>query len=130
MPLLLPLDPVKASRLLSADQATPANGFGATPRRDPRTRTSGLGDSVPIVLTVKPEGTSALIAVNAMRGPSGTGAAEALASPPNASASATQPRLPTYRNTAGILHYSAKSGSSASSLISVSASSAAGSEPA
>jgi hypothetical protein len=56
MPSTFPFDPVKASRLPSADQATPPNGFGTTPDRDPRRRTSGLDDSIPTVLTVKPDG--------------------------------------------------------------------------
>jgi hypothetical protein len=71
------------------DQATPSNGRGTTPPRDPRTNTSGRGDSSPIVLTVKPDGLSVLTALNARPGPSGVGAAAAAAAPASASAVAT-----------------------------------------
>src|ERR1044072_4915217 len=130
MPDPLPLKLAKAILLPSADQDTPESGFGTTPCRDPRRSTVGLRDPVPIVFTARPADSNPLIVVKARRGPSGAGAAAAAGPPTSASASATAQRPPAYRNTRGILHYSASRGSNAWSLTSVSASSAAGSEPA
>src|ERR1044072_8172184 len=130
MPDPLPLKLAKAILLPSADQDTPESGFGTTPCRDPGRSTVGLRDPVPIVFTARPADSNPLIVVKARRGPSGAGAAAAAGPPTSASASATAQRPPAYRNTRGILHYWGSRGSNAWSLTSVSASSAAGSEPA
>src|ERR1044072_3391969 len=130
MPDPLPLKLAKAILLPSADQDTPESGFGTTPCRDPRRSTVGLRDPVPIVFTDRPADYNPVSVVKARRGPSGAGAAAAAGPPASASASATAQRPPAYRNTRGILHYSASRGRNAWSLTSVSASSAAGSEPA